>query len=168
MSEINLLLPRWKAQTALRKLLAAGAPGQIHRSRRGVPLIVLRGSTGAPNFASVCWFRRTRKFRFFESDPSNQGQQIKTDEVTLEGAVRRANEIAGLVHVAGTGHPGVYQPIPQLPPDLPTCLTCSGSGRVRCGCVEAGETADCSDCQSAGWRGCLDCIGSGVGAALVL
>ncbi len=79
------LLPQWEARTALRKLMSAGVGGRLHISRRGVPLIVVRGEPGSSDFVSVCWFRQKRMFRIFT--PREDGGQDRVDATTLIDAL---------------------------------------------------------------------------------
>lgn len=81
-------------QVATHALTEAGVAHRLHKSARGVPLLVLAGSPGSDDFVSACWFGRSRVWRVFSPHPQGFPFQKRRDAATPSELVEVARSVS--------------------------------------------------------------------------
>jgi len=80
-------------RVAAHALTEAGVDYRLHKSERGVPLLVLAGSPGSGDFVSACWFGRSRVWRVFSPHPQGFPFQKRRDAATPSELVEVARSV---------------------------------------------------------------------------
>jgi hypothetical protein len=80
-------------RAAINALNGAGIEHRLHKSARGVPLLVLAGSPGSRGFVSACWFGGFRMWRVFSPHPQGFPLQVRRDAATPDELVEVARSV---------------------------------------------------------------------------